>query len=224
MLDRIKKDSVQDLVFDQLKKAILDGTFMPGDKLPSEHELCSQLGVSRPSVKMAIQRLCVLGIVETRQGDGSYVSEFNPAALFGQVTEFMVNGENIQEVAEYRLHIELMSAGFAMQRADEADFSKMYEILDKMDQSLAEGNLEEHARLDYLLHLTIAKATKNHFFVKMYEMMESINLQYVYLENKNFFDEFGKTEFFDVHRGIVDAIKNKDIERCTAIYSDKYAL
>lgn len=224
MLDKIKKDSVQDLVFRQLKKAILAGEFLPGDKLPSEHELCAQMGVSRPSVKMAIQRLAVLGIVETRQGDGSYVSEFSPAALFDQVTEFLVDGDNIREVAEYRLHMELTSAQFAIQRADETDFAKMYEILNQMDRSLEDGDLEEHSRLDYLLHLTIVKASKNRFFIKMYEMMESINLQYVYLENKDFFNEYGKTEFEDVHRGLVDAIKAGDLERCRAIYTEKFSL
>lgn len=224
MLDRIKKDSVQDLVFRQLKKAILNGEFQPGDKLPSEHELCAQMGVSRPSVKMAIQRLSVLGIVETRQGDGSYVSEFTPASIFDQVTEFLVDKDSIREVAEYRLHMELMSARFAIQRADEEDFAKMYEILEKLDKSLEERDLEEHVRQDYLLHLTIVKASKNRFFVKMYEMMESINLQYIYLENKKFFEDFGKTEFEDVHRGLVDAIKAGDLERCTEIYTDKFSL
>ena len=67
MLNKINKDSVQDMVFAQLKKAILDGTFQPGDRLPSENELCAQLGVSRPSVKLAIQRLCTLGMAETRR-------------------------------------------------------------------------------------------------------------------------------------------------------------
>lgn len=224
MLKKIKKDSVQDLVFHQLKKAILDGEFLPGEKIPSEHQLCNQMGVSRPSVKMAIQRLAVLGLLETRQGDGSYVSEFNPSALFDQVSEFLVDENNIGEVAEYRLHMELMSARFAIQRANEDDFARMYEILAAMDQSLKDQNLEEHVRLDYLLHLTIVKASKNRFFVKMYEMMESINLQYIYIENKSFFEEYGKTEFEDVHRGLVDAIKAGDLERCTAIYTKKFSL
>ena len=76
MLNKINKDSVQDMVFAQLKKAILDGTFQPGDRLPSENELCAQLGVSRPSVKLAIQRLCTLlyypvqSIRSVRSGDG----------------------------------------------------------------------------------------------------------------------------------------------------------
>jgi len=224
MLNKINKDSVHDMVFGQLKKAILDGVFLPGDKLPSENELCAQLGVSRPSVKMAVQRLCTLGVVETRAGDGSYITKFNPSVLFGQVADFLVNKDNIHEVAEYRMHMEIMCAQLAAKRATKEDFAKMDSIVNKMEEALQEGNVEEHSRLDYLLHLTIAKATKNQFLINMYTMMDSINMQYILLENRDFFNEYGKTEFSDVHRGIVDAIRENDMQRCIAIYSDKYTL
>lgn len=224
MLNKINKDSVQDMVFAQLKKAILDGTFQPGDRLPSENELCAQLGVSRPSVKLAIQRLCTLGMAETRRGDGTFIIPFNPSVLFGQVTDFMVNESNIHEVAEYRMYTEIMCAQLAAKRATEEDFAKMYSILDQMDASLEAEDFEEHSRLDFLLHMTIAKATKNDFLIKMYTMMDSINMQYILLENRAFFSEYKKTEFSDVHRPIVDAIRENDMQRCMAIYHEKYTL
>ena len=71
MLEKIQKNSVPQQVFEVLKKEIVSGTYQVGSKLPSENELCSMLGVSRPSVKAAIQQLCFLGMAETRPGDGT---------------------------------------------------------------------------------------------------------------------------------------------------------
>lgn len=224
MLKKIRKKTINDLVFLQLKKAILDGTFQPGDKLPSENELCGELGVSRPSVKIAIQRLCTLGIVETRAGDGSYVTQFNPSVLFDQVADFIVSRDNIREVAEFRMHMEIMCAQMAMNNATEEDFAKMDSILADMDRTLAVGDADRHARLDYLLHVTIARASRNKILLSMYEMMENVNMQYIILENREFFAAYGKTEFHDVHREIVESIKARDIRWCTEIYTGKYTL
>lgn len=224
MLKKIEKDSVQELVFQRLKSAILDGTFKSGSKLPSENELCAQLGVSRPSVKVAIQRLCMLSIVETRPGDGSYVTVFDPAAFFGQVTEFMVDDSNLSEVAEYRMHLDILYGTLAMERADEADLQEMDRLLEAMASSFAARDVERHSQLDYQLHTAIVHATKNSFIVKMYEMMQDLNLQYTYVENQNFFRELGITEFEDVHPSIVAAIRAKDRDQLVRIYRDKYTL
>lgn len=226
MLGKIQKSSVQDLVFDTLKTAILDGTFKCGDKLPSENELCEQLGVSRPSVKSAIQRLCTLSVVETRPGDGSYVTAFNPAAFFGQVSDFLVGKSNINEAAEYRCRMQIMYAELAMERITPQEKATLENILDGMDAAVAARDLDRMGQLDYRFHTEIVRATHNEFILKMYEMMQDVDLQYIYLENRNFFRELDEGlpgDHGDVHRAIYESIITKDLARCRAIYEKKYA-
>lgn len=225
MLGKIQKSSVQDLVFDTLKTAIIDGTFKCGDKLPSENELCKELGVSRPSVKSAIQRLCALSVVETRHGDGSYVTDFSPAAFFGQVSDFLLNGANINDAAEYRCCMQEMYAQLAMERITDEEKTVLEQILDDMDAAVESRDIDTMGQLDYRFHTEIVRATHNEFMLKMYELMQDIDLQYIYLENRNFFrelDEGVSDNRGDVHRAIYQAICNKDLAMCKSIYRDKY--
>lgn len=69
----INKVNVSEQVFSQLKKAIVEGVWKPGDKIPSENELASSFGVSRMTVRQSLQKLIALGLIETKLGDGSYV-------------------------------------------------------------------------------------------------------------------------------------------------------
>ncbi|EIZ7038833.1 FadR family transcriptional regulator, partial [Salmonella enterica] len=78
----IQKQNVVNEIYDQISSKLLDGSWAPGSRLPSEAELTTSFNVSRVSVRSAVQRFRDLGIVVTRQGSGSYVSEnFTPQML-----------------------------------------------------------------------------------------------------------------------------------------------
>jgi GntR family transcriptional repressor for pyruvate dehydrogenase complex len=66
---KIHKDSVSDQVFDQLKENLVKGIWKPGDKIPSENQLVSLFGVSRASIRMAIQRMITLRLLESKAGE-----------------------------------------------------------------------------------------------------------------------------------------------------------
>ena len=74
---KISKISVVDQVADEMKEKIVSGEWKPGDKLPSESDIAQMYGVNRLSVRMALQKLGTLGIIETRVGEGSFVQEFS---------------------------------------------------------------------------------------------------------------------------------------------------
>ena len=72
-LKQITRVNIAEKVFEQLRDQILQGTWKEGEKLPSEQELTETLGVSRSSVRQAIRTLADYGMVETRNGTGTYV-------------------------------------------------------------------------------------------------------------------------------------------------------
>ena len=122
---KIEKQNIADEVFDILKREILDGTFKIGDKLPSEGRLSEQLGVSKASVRVAIQRLVTLGLLETRVGNGSFVREFDANNYLNQMFEFFLSDNDIKEITEYRLATEMAITEIAVKKATEEDFGEL---------------------------------------------------------------------------------------------------
>ena len=79
---KIRRLSVVDQVSDSIKQSLLDQVWKEGDKLPSEGELAEYYGVNRLSVRMALQKLSTLGLIETRVGEGSFVAHFSVQPIF----------------------------------------------------------------------------------------------------------------------------------------------
>jgi len=223
MLEKIQKNSVPQQVFEVLKKEIVSGTYQVGSKLPSENELCSMLGVSRPSVKAAIQQLCFLGMAETRPGDGTYVREFDPVAYFKQVSDIMFKeGNDIRELKEFRCWFEYSVACLAMKYATPEDFQRMDELLDLMDATYGK-DYAKHAHYDYQLHFAIAQAAHNRYYSFMFQLMMDAIYWYAYTRNEDIYENPKLNTFgHDVHRIIVQTIKDKDMETCQKIYQQKF--
>ena len=224
MLEKIKRDSVPQQVFEILKQEIINGTYPAGSKLPSENELCGILGVSRPSVKAAVRQLCFLGMAETKAGDGTYVRKFNMKDYLGQATDmfFSANDADAREITEFRVRMEIGAALLAIKHGTQEDFCKMDELVDRMD-AVYGRDFEEHARLDFQLHHTIAKAAHNRYYLFMFETMSDIIYKYVLEKNEDIFNSPEHNVFgHDIHRDIVEAIKNKDAAACQNIYDRKY--
>lgn len=84
-MPKIMKTSLTDQIFDYIQGEIVKGTWKPGEKLPSETELAASLGVSRMSLRSAIQRSCAMGLTETRVGEGTFVRNFSLRSYFAQL-------------------------------------------------------------------------------------------------------------------------------------------
>ena len=89
-LKTISKRNISDVVYEQLMENLIAGEWKPGDKIPSENELAAQLQVSRISVRSALQRLSSLGLVESRQGEGTFVCEFSGAQYANNLIPLIV--------------------------------------------------------------------------------------------------------------------------------------
>jgi len=218
-LNKIKKENIPDQVFGILKEGIVSGRYQVGDRLPSENELAEKLGVSRSSVKIALQKLHVLGMIETRVGDGSYVKAFDVSAYLYHVSDLLLGPDDLDDIAEYRKYFEIDCARLAMQNATEADFAAVEQIVDRMDEAVAKGDFDEYARLDYLFHYEICKSTKNRIFALSYETIGELIFQFTVIKNRKYFDMFLAERTVDTHRLILRAIVDRDIEACIEHYT-----
>jgi GntR family transcriptional repressor for pyruvate dehydrogenase complex len=188
---QVKPKKISDQVFEQLRDMIFRGQLKPADQLPPERELAEQMGVSRPTVRNAVGRLVSMGLVEQRQGQGTFVAnhhhggERNPLGL-------MVEGQavSLTQLLEVRLGLECNSAVLAARRADEEDIALLERSLDQMNHQIQHGGLGSSE--DVYFHMRIAYATKNPLQVQLmkhfYDYMAAgirENLQILYQDVVN---------------------------------------
>ena len=143
-----------------IKKWIVNSEVSMGEKIPSENELVNMLGVSRISVREALKQLISLGLLEARQGEGTFVKQLEPDSYMNELLPFIVlNREEVIELIKYREIIEVGAVALAVERADEADIHALEENVRKHEQF--KDTWEEAAHVDLEFHLLIAKASKN---------------------------------------------------------------
>jgi GntR family transcriptional repressor for pyruvate dehydrogenase complex len=145
---------LSDVVSDQIKQLISDGTLMPGDRLPAERDLATQLGVSRPSLREALIRLEADGYIETSGRGGFTVVDVTAPIISKPLAELLLqNPRTSADILELRQGLESISTVYAAERATAADLKKIsvaFEALKAGSQSLIrEGMRQYHRLIDY---------------------------------------------------------------------------
>lgn len=172
-IKQVKKSSVGEQVFEQLKNQLLNNEWKQGEKIPSENDLADAFGVSRATVRQAIQKLTVLGLLETRLGEGSFVKEAKPGLYMNTIIPIAYLGQNsFEEVLEFRRKIEGVVAELATEKITEDDIKELEKCYRNME--LYKEDLEQFSKSDFEFHLTIAEATKNSLFIEIYNIIHDI--------------------------------------------------
>ena len=161
-LKPIKRVNIAEQVFEQLREQILHGTWKEGEKLPSEQELTETLGVSRSSVRQAIRTLADYGLVETRNGTGTYVKrQISGNYMMNIVPLGDLQTEDIIEVLDFLCLIEDSVAAMAVERCTPSDLSELQEIHSRLLTARDQRDLETLTAVDVEFHSKIAMITQN---------------------------------------------------------------
>lgn len=216
----IQKHNVVNEIYDQISAKLLDGSWAPGSRLPSEAELTTSFNVSRVSVRSAVQRFRDLGIVVTRQGSGSYVSEsFTPQMLNNDSRPIMhLSREEFHDMMIFRQTVEFKCVELAVTNATEDDIRQLEEALNNM--LINKGDYKKYSEADYAFHLAIVRASHNSVF---YNVMSSIkDIYYYYLEELN--RALGITlESVEAHIKVYMSIKNRDSSTAVEVLNEAMA-
>jgi len=131
----IKKEGVAEKVINHVRAMVQSGNLKAGDKLPPERELTSIFNVSRPSLREAMRSLSIMGIVESRQGGGAFITDLNASTLLAPLDFFISLSENnVAESFECRRLIEMEIARKCARNASEDDKRELREMLDAQKQ------------------------------------------------------------------------------------------
>ena len=167
--EAIRRNKVYEEVARRLEQLIVE-RMKPGDMLPPERELAQNFGVSRSSIRDAIRRLELLGMVEPRQGAGTVVREFSTQALINPLTTVLVQKRKlVVELLDVRNMLEPPLAARAASNASASDVAELEDILRRQDEKLRRGDpaIEE----DNEFHYTIAMASDNSVVLKVLDVL-----------------------------------------------------
>lgn len=214
-LTPIKPKRISDQVFEQLRDLVYRGELRPGDKVLPERELSLALGVSRTTVRNAINKLVVLGMLEQKQGQGTFVCHPDAKTRHPLATamEMEMEGATLEDLLEVRMGLECNAASLAATRATEEDIQRMVNFLESMENNFHRNGKNIDPDVDADFHMAIAFATQNpvHTYV-MKNFQDYLfvgireNLRLLYEDPQNILD------VLDQHRKVVGAIQKRDPE------------
>ena len=202
--------SKEKLIISEIKSLINYKNLEPGDKLPAERLLADRIGVTRGSIRNAIQKMEHYGLVKSMPQSGTFIAEIGRTALNGMIDQIVsLPTPDFKSLVETRIFLELKIVKFAAARHTQQDLADIEEALANYREKTLLG--EDSVAEDLLFHLAIAKASHN---TSLNKLILSITPQII--------TDFGKyhvcknntaVSAIEEHQAIVDAIRAKDPAR-----------
>ncbi len=216
-LKTIEKVSVKDQTLEQLKNYILSGVVPLGERLPSERALADALGVGRYSVREALKVLEAVGLVESRVGEGTFLTT-NTGASFGRILGLSLTtwGGTIIELQDARKMIETAAARAAAERATDSQIERIRAELDAMRANM--DRVQTYLKADFNFHRRIGEASQNaiisRFVSNLIDLLEEA-LKEAHSDSLPAQAEGGGT-----HQAIFDAIARGDAKAAGDLMRD----
>ena len=192
---------LRDVVFENLRGAIVEGKLKPGQRL-MEVQLAEQLGVSRTPVREAIRKLELEGLVVMLPRKGAYVANMSL--------------KDVVDVLEIRASLEGLAASLSAERITDEDIKKLESIVEEFENNVDESKVEKKKKKDVEFHECIFKSTNNK---RLHQLINSLWEQ-VYRFRVTYISDYDSTvNIVEEHKMILDAIKRGDSEM-----AKKYAM
>jgi GntR family transcriptional repressor for pyruvate dehydrogenase complex len=165
--------------FEQLISYVVKGDWKAGDRIPPERQLCQQLGIARTSLREALKAMELIGMLDSRVGDGTFVcprTEFLSRPLLWAFTGS--DPTELHDIMESRTIIEESLAGLAAARGSNEDIAKIGEAVQAMRDSIARGDSILEADMSF--HIAISQAAQNDVLRNAVQLLRNLTRQWLY--------------------------------------------
>lgn len=204
-MKEMKQQSASQLVYDHIHEGIKDGTWKAGEKIPSENALSKNLGVSRVSVRKALDQMVGIGLLVKRQGAGAYVTQIATMdTLDALMPVVQMNDMEVIKLLEYRVgfettNVELLQKHITKKTLDQLDY-----CLEMMRRYA--NDQERFYIYDYQFHHIIAEGTENPFVIRISQLLTEMLKNHFRKLNMKIGPEIG----LEYHARIIEAMKDND--------------
>jgi DNA-binding FadR family transcriptional regulator len=201
--------TLADRVIARLRAEITSGSWPVGSRIPTEPELVEQLGVARNTVREAVRALAHNGLLDIRQGSGTYVVATSELAV---VMQRRFSDAEPLHVAELRGALETTAASLAAQRRTDADLRQLDALLERRDRAWDSGDAENFVEADATLHLAVVAASHNEVLTALYADLGHVLRDYLRADVGT---DLRPEDHLD-HARLVAAIRAAEPERAAA--------
>lgn len=196
-------------VMRRLETALLDGSLPAGAQLPAERLLAQQYGVSRNTVREAVQRLAARGLVRSRRGAGVFVTDQLRTGMASPWSQLVADHPALRDdILEFRRVLEGATAYFAAQRASPGERTHIMDLLVELERTRADDDKHGEAQADARLHETIAQASHNTMFLHLHTSIIGMLREHITLNGTGLRqqDDATSQQLLSQHRTLCEAI------------------
>ncbi|WHH58035.1 FadR/GntR family transcriptional regulator [Petroclostridium sp. X23] len=201
-------------IIEQFVELIKQGKLKVGDKLPPERTLAEMFNVSRASIREAFSAMEIIGLIEVRPGEGSFITNLNIAPFINAITPLFIKNENMEEeLLEFRKMIELEAIKLVCMRSDNGSLFLLEEPIKLMEEAIDKNDVNMGVEADIKFHKAIFSLTDNFVLIKAAECVSFIFESSVRFNRSKILKDSANTKvLYNQHIQIYQAIKNKDVQ------------
>lgn len=217
--------SVVDRVVDQITDAIINGELKPGDKIPTETELCEAFGVGRNSVREAVKILEAYGVVYIKRAEGTFVREdYNDKMLYPILYGIILQKDSKEQIMELRKVIDIGMMQVAVGRMQQKDFDRMEKAVACMEaqvRSLTPSS-KRIFEADVEFHSAIVDVTNNVLLQSIGDYVDKITRQSRVMTIETILERGATDDFLALHYTILDTLRTKNIGSVVRVVEEHY--
>jgi len=208
----IQQQKIYEQIVEQIKVMITEGNLKPGDKLPAERVLAENLNVSRASVREALSALHLLGLLEIKSGEGTFIKQSDVNSIIQPLALLLLmERDTALEILQVRKGLEVEAAGLAAVNASDSDIKKLGKIIDDMEKQMQKSALGEFT--DWEFHFALAHATGNTLLVRLMNTISDTMQKTIKINREKLFKKEGNQQIlFKQHYDVFVAVRNRDVE------------
>jgi GntR family transcriptional repressor for pyruvate dehydrogenase complex len=212
----LQKTSVGLQAAEAIKALIVSGKIKPGEALPSERDLAAMLGISRPSLREAIRALSAINVLDSRQGDGTFVTSLDPS-LLAQPINFLlqVDEGSIAHLFEVRRVLEVGAARLAAPRITDEQVALLERLADAGRRAI--NRPSRYLQFDFEIHTAIIEATGNPLYVSLYQSVSQLSLE---SRRRTARDADTRARAHDDHIAIIAALRARDADEAARVMQE----
>lgn len=213
MIEKLEKMNVTNEVMGDLIDQIISNEIAAGEKFPSENEMADKFGVSRLTVRAALQKMETLGLIDIKVGKGSYVKERNFPNIMESHSDLLSQYKGLYpHVKEIRITIEQACVEHAIDRATDEDIEELNVLADKLMTAALENDLALFNKIDYDFHYKICQISKNPLYEMVYATLKGLIYQVSALHVNYMIENMddGLIKAAKIHKNLVDLIVARD--------------
>jgi GntR family transcriptional repressor for pyruvate dehydrogenase complex len=210
----VRRGRLPQQVMEGIQRLLADGTFRPGDRLPVESALARTFGVGRNSVREAVRQLELLGVVEVRQGEGTFVRRLDASSVVAPFRAILaLSSASTRQVLEFRRVLEPGIAALAAEHATPDQLALMERALERKVALQRAGTAASVLAQDLDFHLALAAAAGNPLVLGVAEALLGLLREFrMRLARSSAYSE----ELTDAERRVLDAVRRGDPKAASA--------